>query len=210
MNLKKYHELLVPVGNYESLIQAINNGADAVYLGGKKFGARAFAENFTLDKIEEATKLCHLYGVKIYITVNTLVYESEIDEALEYCKELHKIGVDALIMQDVGLINLVHQTIPNMVINPHAKKAAAYTHTKILGNVPPFPFTNFLILSVNGLIIFMRHLLQNLFFDLVEETISAKPFVRSVHLLGAFYFSLRYRSFLAAVIVVHLQYSVPQ
>ena len=117
MNLKKYHELLVPVGNYESLIQAINNGADAVYLGGKKFGARAFAENFTLDKIEEATKLCHLYGVKIYITVNTLVYESEIDDALEYCKELHKIGVDALIMQDVGLINLVHQTIPNMVIH---------------------------------------------------------------------------------------------
>lgn len=117
MNSKKYHELLVPVGNYDSLIQAINNGADAVYLGGKKFGARAFAENFTIDKIEDATKLCHLYGVKIYITVNTLMYESEIDDALEYCKQLHKIGVDALIMQDVGLITLVHQTIPNMVIH---------------------------------------------------------------------------------------------
>ncbi len=111
------HELLVPVGDYASLLEAINNGADAVYLGGKKFGARAFADNFTLEGLNNATKLCHLYGVKIYITVNTLIYESEIDEALDYIKSLHKIGVDALIMQDVGLINLVHQTLPNMEIH---------------------------------------------------------------------------------------------
>lgn len=111
------HELLVPVGNYESLVQAINNGADAVYLGGKKFGARAFANNFTLEELDNATKLCHLYGVKIYVTVNTLMYENEINEALEYVKELHKIGVDALIMQDIGLINLVHQILPNLEIH---------------------------------------------------------------------------------------------
>jgi len=111
------HELLVPVGNYESLIQAINNGADAVYLGGKKFGARAFADNFNLDEIREATKLCHLYGVKIYVTVNTLIYDKEIEEALEYIKELHKIGIDAVIMQDIGLINLVHQILPNLEIH---------------------------------------------------------------------------------------------
>ena len=111
------HELLVPVGNYESLIQAINNGADAVYLGGKRFGARAFASNFTLEEIEEATKLCHLYDVKIYITVNTLIYENEIDDALDYIKSLHKIGVDAIIMQDIGLINLVHQILPNLEIH---------------------------------------------------------------------------------------------
>ncbi len=117
MDLIMKHELLVPVGNYPSLIAAINNGADAVYLGGKKFGARAFADNFTLDDISEATKLCHLYGVKIYITVNTLIYEHEIDEALDYVRELHKIGVDALIMQDVGFINLVHQTFPNLEIH---------------------------------------------------------------------------------------------
>lgn len=102
------HELLVPVGNYESLVQAINNGADAVYLGGKKFGARAFANNFTLEELEDATNLCHLYGVKIYVTVNTLIYENEINDALNYIKGLHKIGVDAVIMQDIGLINLVH------------------------------------------------------------------------------------------------------
>ena len=111
------HELLVPVGNYESLVAAINNGADAVYLGGKRFGARAYANNFTLEEVEAATKLCHLYGVKIYVTVNTLIYEREIKEALDYCKKLHKIGVDALIMQDVGLIDLVHQTLPNMEIH---------------------------------------------------------------------------------------------
>ena len=111
------HELLVPVGNYESLIEAINNGADAVYLGGKRFGARAFASNFTLEELENATMLCHLYGVKIYVTVNTLIYEHEINDALNYCKELHKIGVDAVIMQDIGLINLVHQVLPNLEIH---------------------------------------------------------------------------------------------
>jgi len=111
------HELLVPVGNYESLIEAINNGADAVYLGGKRFGARAFASNFTLEELDNVTKLCHLYGVKIYVTVNTLIYEHEIDDALNYCKELHKIGVDAVIMQDIGLINLVHQVLPNLEIH---------------------------------------------------------------------------------------------
>lgn len=111
------HELLVPVGNWDSLVAAINNGADAVYLGGKKFGARAFAENFTLAEIEKATLLCHLYDVKIYVTVNTLIFESEIDEALNYIKDLHKIGVDAVIMQDVGLIDLVHRTLPNLEIH---------------------------------------------------------------------------------------------
>jgi len=117
VNLIVSHELLVPVGNFESLVEAINNGADAVYLGGKRFGARAFADNFTLEELSDAVKLCHLYGVKIYVTVNTLIYEREIDDALNYCRDLHKMGVDALIMQDVGLINLVHQILPNLEIH---------------------------------------------------------------------------------------------
>lgn len=111
------HELLVPVGNYESLVQAINNGADAVYLGGKRFGARAFANNFTLEELDNATKLCHLYNVKIYVTVNTLIYENEFEDAINYIKELHKIGVDAVIMQDIGLINVIHQILPNLEIH---------------------------------------------------------------------------------------------
>lgn len=126
------HELLVPVGNYEALIQAINNGADAVYLGGKRFGARAFANNFTLEEIEDATKLCHLYGVKIYVTVNTLIYDREMKEVITYVKDLHKIGVDALIMQDVGLINVVHQMFPNLEIHAstqmhnHSKESLSF------------------------------------------------------------------------------------
>lgn len=111
------HELLIPVGNKESLIAAINNGADAVYLAGKKYGARAYAENFTLEEIEQATIMCHTYGVKIFITVNTLIYEQEIQEALEYIEQLHKIGVDAIIMQDIGLIKLTHETFPNLEIH---------------------------------------------------------------------------------------------
>ena len=111
------HKLLVPVGDFPSLIMAINNGADEVYLGGKKFGARAYASNFTIEEIENATKLCHLYGVKIYITVNTLVYDKEIDVVVAYIDKLHQIGVDALIMQDVGLINLTHQMFPNLEIH---------------------------------------------------------------------------------------------
>ncbi len=111
------HELLIPVGNKESLIAAINNGADAVYLAGKKYGARAYAENFSLEEIEQATITCHKYGVKIFITVNTLIYEQEIQEALEYIEQLHQIGVDAIIMQDIGLIKLTHETFPNLEIH---------------------------------------------------------------------------------------------
>lgn len=117
MKKKVKHELLVPVGNYESLVAAINNGADAVYLGGKKFGARAFANNFTDEELEDVIKLCHLYDVKIYITVNTLVHDDEIDAALDYIRKIHLFGVDAVIMQDIGLINLVHQTFPNLEIH---------------------------------------------------------------------------------------------
>lgn len=111
------HELLIPVGNKESLIAAINNGADAVYLAGKKYGARAFAENFTIEEIREATITCHTYGVKIYITINTLIYEEEIQEVLNYIEELHKIGIDAVIMQDIGLIKLTHEIFPNLEIH---------------------------------------------------------------------------------------------
>ena len=128
-------ELLVPVGNYLSLIAAINNGADAVYLAGKKYGARAYSDNFTLEELDKAVKTCHLYGVKIYITVNTLIYENEIKEAIDYIDYLHKIGVDAVIMQDIGLINLAHNMFPNLEIHAstqmhnHAKENIDFLET---------------------------------------------------------------------------------
>lgn len=129
---KVKHELLAPVGNYESLIAAINSGADAVYFGGKKFGARAFANNFTEEEIEDIIKLCHLYGVKVYITVNTLIHDAEIEAAIAYIKKIHRFGVDAVIMQDVGLMSLVHHILPNLEIHAstqmhnHSKESLSF------------------------------------------------------------------------------------
>ena len=110
-------ELLSPAGNIESLYQAVHNGADAIYISGKNYGARKFADNFTIEEMEHATKYCHLYGVKVYVTANTLIYESEIEEFINYIKELVRINVDAIIMQDIGMITLVKQKFPNLEIH---------------------------------------------------------------------------------------------
>ena len=110
-------ELLVPVGNYENLIAAIANGADAVYLGGKKFGARAFANNFNDEELTEASKLCHLYNVKIYVTVNTMIYNDEITDIIDYIAFLYKINIDAVIVQDIGLISLIRQNFPTLDVH---------------------------------------------------------------------------------------------
>ena len=93
----------------ECLKAAIHNGADAIYLGGKSFGARAFAGNFTNEELKEAVNYAHLYGVKIYVAANTIIYNNEIKDFLEYIKYLYQIGVDALIMQDIGMISLVRK-----------------------------------------------------------------------------------------------------
>lgn len=113
----KKHELLSPAGNFECLRQAVCNGCDAVYLGGKKFGARKFATNFDEEELKRAVRYCHLYGVRLYVTVNTMVYEEELEECLDYIEFLHKIGVDALIMQDIGLIALARRKFPNLEIH---------------------------------------------------------------------------------------------
>ncbi len=110
-------ELLSPVGNMETLPFAIHNGCDAVYFAGKKFGARKFANNFDEEEIVKAIKYCHLYGVKAYITVNTLMFDDELDEVLEYIDFLYKSNVDAIIMQDIGLIKKVHEIFPNLEIH---------------------------------------------------------------------------------------------
>lgn len=110
-------ELLSPAGNMQCLKAAIHNGADAVYLGGKLFGARKFASNFDREELKEAACYAHLYGVKVYVTVNTIIYEDEIDEFMDYIDYLYDIGVDALIMQDIGMIYLVRKRYPNFEIN---------------------------------------------------------------------------------------------
>lgn len=110
-------ELLAPAGNFDCLKSAIHNGADAIYLGGKLFGARAFAGNFTKEELKEAVDYAHLYGVKIYVTVNTIIYNNEVNDFIEYIKYLYLIGVDALIMQDIGMISLVRKMFPNIEVH---------------------------------------------------------------------------------------------
>ncbi|MDD3225540.1 MAG: U32 family peptidase, partial [Clostridium sp.] len=110
-------ELLAPCGTMESLYAAVQNGADAVYLGGSKFSARAYAANFDEDNMIKAVNYCHSYGVKIYVTVNTLLKEEEIKDALMYAGFLRKIGVDALIVQDTGLIYLIRNNFPDFELH---------------------------------------------------------------------------------------------
>jgi putative protease len=107
-------ELLSPAGNMESLIAAVEAGCDAVYLGGTLFGARAFAGNFNNDELVEAINYCHSYGVKVYVTTNILIYEHEVDHFMEYIDFLHKNNVDAVLIQDLGMLDLVHKTYPNL------------------------------------------------------------------------------------------------
>ena len=133
----KKTELLIPVGNKECLLAAINNGADAVYLGGKKFGARAYSDNFNEEEMIEAIKLCHLYGVKIYVTINTMIYNEEIEEVINYLQFLRSYNVDAVIMQDNGLIEITRKTLPNLEIHvstqAHNHNEPAIKHYKDIG-----------------------------------------------------------------------------
>lgn len=116
-DVMKKHELLIPVGNMECLKQAIANGADAVYGGCQVFGARKFAKNFTNEEIVEAIRLCHLYDVKFYVTMNTLVKDSEVSAFLDQIEFLYKQGVDAVIMQDFGMISYVLKRYPNLEVH---------------------------------------------------------------------------------------------
>lgn len=113
----KKPELLSPAGNMECLKAAIEAGCDAVYLGGKHFGARNYADNFTDEEMIEAINYAHLYGVKIYVTVNTMITEELVKPFIKYVDFLHKNNVDALIMQDIGMIDYVRQVYPNLEIH---------------------------------------------------------------------------------------------
>ncbi|WP_052334668.1 peptidase U32 family protein [Methanobrevibacter wolinii] len=113
----KLPELLAPVGNMNHLKLAVYNGASSIYLSGKEFGARKYAENFNIDEIEKAVKFAHLYNVKVYVTVNILIKESEIKEVINYLIDLYNIGVDAVLVQDIGLIKIIHEILPNFPIH---------------------------------------------------------------------------------------------
>ena len=110
-------ELLAPVGSMEHLKVAINAGASSVYLSGKRYGARKYAENFTLDEIDEAVNIAHMHNVKVYVTVNTLIKEDELEEVINYLSNLYAIGVDAVLIQDLGLVELINEHLPNLKIH---------------------------------------------------------------------------------------------
>lgn len=111
------HELLVPAGDMECLLQAIANGADAVYVGCKNFGARRFAKNFDNNEMIQAIRTCHLYGVKIYATMNTLVKDDEVPYFLGQVEFLYRNGIDAILIQDFGMMCLVRQKYPELEIH---------------------------------------------------------------------------------------------
>jgi len=107
-------ELLAPAGSFEAFKAAVENGADAVYLGGKNFSARASAANFDLEELQKAVRYAHERQVKVYVTVNILVADQEFQELLDYFFTLHEIGVDAVILQDIGVAELIHMILPEM------------------------------------------------------------------------------------------------
>ncbi len=110
-------ELLAPVGSKEALIVAIENGADAVYFGGKLFSARQYASNFTREELEWAIDYAHIRGVKAYVTVNTLIKDSELEEACDYLQFLCNTGADAVIVQDIGILRLLREQLPELPVH---------------------------------------------------------------------------------------------
>ena len=110
-------ELLAPAGNMNALKMAVIAGADAVYLSGKNFGARAFAGNFSNEELIEAVEFAHIRGVKVYVTINTIVFEDEFAELKKYLDFLSTIYIDAVIVQDLGVVKYIREHYPNIIIH---------------------------------------------------------------------------------------------
>ncbi len=126
-------ELLVPAGDINSFYAALNNGADAIYLSGKMFGARSYAKNFTEEELITVLKLGKIYGVKIYVTMNTLVKENEVEDFLKEVEFLYNLGVDAVLMQDFGMISLCLEKYPNLTIHASTQvNSSSYETIKLL------------------------------------------------------------------------------
>ena len=110
----KLPELLAPAGSRKAFLGALKAGADAVYLGGEKFGARAYAENFTFEDIVRSIREAHIFGCKVYLTLNVLTKESEFEETLDFAKALTAEGLDGAIVQDLGLIRALRTECPGL------------------------------------------------------------------------------------------------
>lgn len=114
---KRKVELLAPAGGMNQLLAAVENGADAVYLGGKLFNARINATNFTMEEMKEGIEYAHLRNVKIYVTMNVLIKDEELEEAVDYAATLYQMGIDGIILQDIGLADALRKTLPDLPLH---------------------------------------------------------------------------------------------
>ena len=129
-SMTKKVEILAPAGSYESLKAALAAGADAVYIGGSRFGARAYADNLSEEQLLQAIDEVHLHGKKIYLTINTLLKEKELKtELYDYLLPYYRQGIDAVIVQDIGVLQFVREQFPDLPI--HA--STQMTITNLLG-----------------------------------------------------------------------------
>ena len=128
MQKKALPELLSPAGSMESIYAAVNNGCEAVYIGGKYFSARQYANNFSIEELEQCCDYCHLRGVKVYVTVNTLYKQKELESLLNYVGQLYEMGVDALIIQDIGAAQLIKKYFNDIPL--HASTQLTTNHLK--------------------------------------------------------------------------------
>lgn len=128
-------ELLAPVGSYEAFISAINNGADAIYLAGEHFGAREKA-TFTNEELKEMIKYAHIREVRVHVVINTIIYDDEMDKVMEFVDFLYDNDVDAIIVQDLGVITLVHKKYPDLEIHASTQlNTLNYKQAQILKNL---------------------------------------------------------------------------
>ena len=114
---KQKVELLAPAGNFACFRAAVNAGADAVYLGGEQYGARAYAGNFSGEEILDALRIAHVFGRKIYLTVNTLVKENELSNLVPYIQPLYEAGLDGVIVQDMGVLECLRGNFPDLALH---------------------------------------------------------------------------------------------
>ena len=110
-------ELLAPAGSFDSLKAAVAAGADAIYMGGSRFGARAYAQNAAGEEMVEAIRYAHLHGCRLYMTVNTLFKEKELDELCDYMKPYYEAGLDGVIVQDLGALQVMKRAFPGMELH---------------------------------------------------------------------------------------------
>ena len=112
--MKDKIEILAPAGSFDSVIAAVRSGADAVYIGAKSFSARASAHNFDADELRECVRYCHVRGVKVHLALNTLIFDDEMEAALDLAKTAAAADIDALIIQDLGLVSLIKKAVPEL------------------------------------------------------------------------------------------------